>query len=895
MDWLRRIYRATLGRRRMLYDDLGEEIRQHLEEKAEQLQREGLTRRESEQAARRAFGNTTLLEERSREVWLLPRFENLLRDFKSSARLLKNSPGFTLIAVITLTLGIGANTAIFSLIDGLLLRPLPVPHANRLVVLYHQESYNRGPVHNFSSPVFRALEKHHGSLQEVAAYTSWRKFQVRGNSGSIEAPGSMVSGQFFKMLQTPPLLGRYLTPVDDNPDSASNEIGVVISESFWRKWFNKAPDVVGRTLTIANAPFTVVGVMPARFIGANPTNRPQLYVPLSAEPVIDAPYSNTKVGVHNFWLDVMGRLKPGVSLQEANKALKAASDQILGQVDAAPRWIKGARKAHYLFGATPGSKGWSYLRLTFKKPLIAVFGLCGIMLLLACLNLASLLMARSAARERELATRLAVGATRGRLIQQLLMDSLLLATLGAGIGLLVSPVVSESLAVFVLGRMQDGVLDTALDFRVFLFAVLIAFAAAILVGLVPALRATSGNLNDWLKDRSRAAPARDRHRLWLRSLMGLEVALALILVIGSGLLATSLVRLYRTGLGFDPNGLVNLQLNMDKQPLQDEALIHWYEQFGQDLSHQPGVRNVSFENHIPLGEGMTGTVYRTLPSNGDHALWVNTVAPNYFATMRIPLLSGREFRWADKPAGQRIIILNQAAAKLLYGGKNPIGQHLTDGVDTYLVVGVAGDTKYGSVEEPTQPEAYLPITQDTNKKPSYTAVARIDGPAAPLATEASTLLAKLAPDVPAPVMTTMNTELNESISSQRMMAMLASFFAVTALLVTAIGLYGVLAYSTARRTSEIGVRMALGARRTQVVVLVFRENLWSIVAGCAVGMAAALAVSRMLASFLYGISARNPWVLCASMVLLCIVATIATLIPAIRAASIEPMDALRCE
>ncbi|HEU4982691.1 MAG TPA: FtsX-like permease family protein, partial [Acidobacteriaceae bacterium] len=400
--------------------------------------------------------------------------------------------------------------------------------------------------------------------------------------------------------------------------------------------------------------------------------------------------------------------------------------------------------------------------------------------------------------------------------------------------------------------------------------------------------------------RSRTAPARDRHRLWLRALMGLEVALALILVIGSGLLATSLVRLYRTGLGFDPNGLVNLQLSMDKQPLQGEALIHWYQQFGQALSHQPGVRDVSFESHIPLGGGGMGMMFRSPLNKGKNVLPVNTVAPNYFATMRIPLLAGREFRWTDKPAGQRVVILNQAAAKVMFAGKNSIGQQLTDGVHTYQVVGLAEDTKYGSLEEPAQPEAYLPITQSTADrpsvdKPSYTAVVRIDGPAAPLATEARSLLAKLAPDVPAPVMTTMSSELNESISSQRMMAMLASFFAVIALLVTAIGLYGVLAYSTARRTNEIGVRMALGARRPQVVTLVFRENLWSVLAGCAFGLAAALLAAHTLTSFLYGISPRDPWVLSASLVLLCLVAAVASLIPALRAASIDPMEALRCE
>ncbi|MHB1936001.1 MAG: ADOP family duplicated permease [Acidobacteriaceae bacterium] len=885
----------SLFRKRRMEREMAEELEFHQAMLREKLMRQGLPPAEVDAMTRKTFGNAGRWQERLRELWQFRALENFLRDLSFSARLLKKSPGFTAIALLTLAIGIGANTSIFSLMNGLLLRPLPVPHADQLAVLRYDRSDYNASNYNFSAPFVRALEKRHQAFQDVAAFEG-DTLQVRSGSGNVEIPGVLVNGQFFFALETPPLLGRYLTPQDDRQGGGSTGFGVVISESFWKTWFNRAPDVIGRKITIANAPFTVVGVMPKRFIGADPTQRPQIYVPLWADPVIDAPYNNIADGYHAWWLRVIARRNPGVSMQQANAALQAASNPILEEAVPDAQWIKDAQSHHFQFAAEPGSKGSSYLRLVFKKPLVAVFAMCGAMLLLACLNLASLLMARAAARERELATRLAFGATRRRLIQQLLVESLLIAVVGTAAGLTISPVLSRSLAALLLGRFRNSVLDTSLDLRMFLFAALIAGVAAVLIGLIPALRATSGNLNDQMKDASHATAARERRRWLPRVLMGLEVALALMLVVGAGLLATSLVRLYRTGLGFDPKDLVNLNLEMGKQPLEGAALLRWYERFGDALAHEPGVKNVSFGMLTPLTGRVAIEDYHTASVKGERQIYMNIVAPEYFKAMRIPMLVGRDFRWSDTPAGGQKIILNRAAAKILFSGQNAIGRHVFAGKkDSSEVIAVVGDVRYASIKDRAPAGAYLPITQDGDRKHSYTAVVRIEGPPAPLATAARLLAARMAPDIPAPVMTTMSGDLDASISSERMMAMLSIFFAACALLITAIGLYGTLAYTTTRRTSEIGIRMALGAQRAQVVGLVFRENAWIAAGGLLAGLISALLASRALASFLYGTSTRDPWVMVTSVLALAAVASAASLIPAMRAAFIEPVTAIRHE
>jgi predicted permease len=885
---------GSLFRREHLDAALDEELRAHIDLAIEENLKLGMSKKQARTVALRSFGGVTQAKEAYRTQRGLPLLDQLFRDLHFGIRQLIRSPGFALTAILTLALGLGANTAVFSLINALLLRPLPVPHASELAMVKQSSSNSEGFNYSFNHPLFRTLEKRHDLFQSIGAF-SQGTIQARSSSGNVNVPSALVSGGFFATLQAPPLLGRYLTPQDDQKGGVSSQFGVVISQGFWHTWFNNAPDVVGRKLVLANSTFVVVGVMPRSFIGADPTDRPEIYVPLWAEPIVDAPYDNIASGYHSWWLRVIARRNPGVSLEQADATVRAQTDSIFQEAVSDADWIKEMRSEHVLLGAESGSTGYSYLQHAFTKPLTAVFALCAAMLLLACLNLASLLLARSAARERELATRLALGASRRRLVRQLMAESLLISVLGTAAGILAAPMVSQALAAMILHRAPGAMLDTTLDLRVLAFVSLTAIVATLFIGLLPALRATSKNLNEQIKNGAHTVSAHERKRLLPRLLMGLEVALALMLVVGAGLLASSLTRLYRTGLGFDPKGVVNLSLNMNKQSLDGDPLTRWYQSFGETLSHQPGVRSVSFASITPM-EGNVWTSSYHSASSGDKNLHMNTVAPAFFQTMRIPLLAGRDFRWGDTMTSGRKIILNQAAAKLLFPDRNPVGQQLyKDKEKSYEVIAVVGDIHYDSIRKDAPPGAYLAMAQDDSHKPSYTAIVRSDGPPAKLGAAARSLAAQMSPDIPPPVMISLSEQLDESISSERMMAMLAVFFAACALLVTAIGLYGTLAYATARRTGEIGIRMALGAQRLQVIALVFRENVWIAVSGSVVGLGAAMLASRALASFLYGTSTRDPWVLVGSVAALISIASAASLLPALRAARIEPMEALRTE
>lgn len=887
----------ALFHKRRMEREMADELAFHQAMLQDKYLRQGVAMSDVGAEARRKFGSASKWHERLRELWQFRRLENFGRDVRYAARVLRGSPGFTVVAILTLALGVGANTTVFSIINGLLLRPLAAPDSGQLAVLGISQG-NPRINYSFSEPLFRGLEKRHEVFEQVFAFSS-TKLQVRGSSGNENVPGQMVSGDFFSALETAPILGRTLTPADDRKGGDPAGYGVVISEGFWQRWFNHEPNVVGQKLTINNVGFTVVGVMPKQFIGADPLARPELYVPMATEPALNGVRSMSAAGFHAWWMNVMGRMKPRATLLQADAQVASVSDAVLHEEIPDAGWIASKEKQHFRFVAENGSAGFTYVRLLFRKPLTAVFAMCGGILLLACMNLASLLMARGAARQRELATRLAMGATRRRLVQQLLVESLLIAIIGTAAGLAISPPVGKSLSMMLLGAEVETQVDTSLDIRVFAFAALASIVATLLVGLLPALQATSGSLNEHIKSGQHTTQAHERRRIMPKIMMAGEIGLALMLVVGAGLLASSLVRLYKSGAGFDPRGVQNIEYSMDQQPLKGDALMQFYQQLGDGLSHQPGVTSVSFARIVP----MTHRVWdEDLSAHGGKPqdIYHNSVGPGYFNTMRIPFLAGRDFAWNDTATTGPKIIINKLAATLLFPDRSPLGQFVTkkegDTTFQYEVIGVVGDAKYEELRSPAPPAAYVPMTQDDATSPrSYNAVVRAAGPAAPVVGAARTLAMKMDPSIPAPVTTSMESVIDESLSAERTMALLAVFFAICALVVTAVGLYGTLAYATARRTSEIGIRMALGARRTQVVAMVFLQNATVALVGTSLGLVAALLASRALASFLYGTSTRDPWVFAGSILALVIIASAASLLPALRSARINPMVAIRCE
>ena len=887
--------KALFSKRRM-ERDMADELSFHQAMLREKLARQGIASVDLDRMTQRRFGRSAKWHERLREQWQFRSLESLGRDVSYSVRVLRKSPGFTCVAILTLALGVGANTTVFSIINGLLLRPLPVAASHQLVVLGTDDSSMREN-YSFSAPLFRGLEHRCRAFSVVFAFNHTR-MQVKGNNGSENVEGQIVSGDFFSALEVPPLLGRTLTAADDVKGGNPAGFGVVITEGFWQRWFNRVPNVIGQKLTIDNTLFTVVGVMPKRFIGADPLDRPELFVPMATEPVIHGARSVTGAGFHAWWLNVMARMKPEATLEQAKAEVLASTNPVLHEVIPDAKWVAGREQRQFRFTAEAGSTGFTYIRMFFRKPLIAVFAMCGGVLLLACLNLASLLMARGTARQKELATRLAMGATRRRLLQQLLVESFLIAVTGTAAGLAISPLVGQSLSALLLGGRSETHIDTSLDLRVFSFAALAAIVAALLIGLLPAMRAISSSLNQQMKLGQHTTLAHERQTDLPRFIMAAEVALALMLVVGAGLLASSLVRLYNTGTGFDPRGVENIAFSMDQQPLKGEALMQFYRQVGEGLSHQPGVKSVSFAWIIPLAH-MQWDEDLSAADGKAHNIYQNSVAPAYFETMRIRFYSGRDFQWDDSAATGRKMILNQSAVKVLFPDGNAIGQTVTkkqgDKALRYEVIGAVGDAKYENLRSASPPTAYVPISQNDEEIRSYNAVVRTDGPSAPLVGASHALTEQIEPGIPMPEMTAMSDTVRDSMSAERMMALLSVFFAICALMVTAIGLYGTLAYATARRVGEIGIRMALGARRAQVARMVFIENAAVALAGTGVGVAAALIASRALATFLYGTSSRDPWVYAGSVSALALIASLASLLPALRAAGLQPMDAIRCE
>jgi predicted permease len=886
----------TLFTQRRHRQQLADELAFHQAMLEDRFADEGLSPEEAAKAARRRLGSSSRWQERVAELWQWAWLENLARDFSYATRLLRRSPGFTSVAVITLALGIGANTAIFSVFDAFLLRQLPVPHPEQIVFLSQKNPANSG-FNTMSAPLYSSLHALRGVFASTWAYHP-TALDVRANSGTREVAGMFVSGSFFPSMQVPAALGRTLLPRDDVPGGGASGYAAVLSNAYWREHFNASKSVLGQHLRIADGVFTIVGVMPAGFRSPDVLSDPRIFVPVQSEPVVDAPYDVLDYGVRTFWLIVGARLRPDAPLAQANAQLSAESAAIFKRTSAPAGWADSQMHAPSYMVAAIGSHGFSFMRNLLTKPLNVLFTLCGALLVLACLNLAGLLLARSAAREHELATRLSIGASRGRLLQQLLVETCILSALGAALGLAVTPLIAHGLCSMLFDPTQS--LDIGFQPRMFLFAALIAAGSTLLSGLLPAWRVTSTAIHETVKNNQIARPRRALRSVLPRALLVTQVALTLILLAGAGLLSTSLFRLENSGLGFDPKGLVTIPLNPDPQPLKGPALLQLYRQIGGALSHQPGVEKVSYTSIVPFSGSMM-MVGDNDAVGKSVAVDASVVSPAYFASMRIPLLAGRDFIWTDTTRDGQKIILNQTAAHLLLG--IPVGEEVRalgrflgkNNKQKQEIIGVVADSKYNDLTQPAPSQIFEPITQDDFPKPSYTLIIRYQGSPVPLAAAARSIVARLSPRMPAPLLTPMNTEIDRSIASERMLAWISVFFAVCALLVTGIGLYGTLAYTTARRTNEIGIRMALGAQRAQVVRLVVWENLLICLTGAVGGLIAALFAARLLATLLFGVSAHNPWVLLGACLLLLTAGGLASLLPAIHAAHIDPNAAIRTE
>jgi predicted permease len=911
MSWLNRIFR-----RRKLYNDLAEEMREHLEEKTEQFIREGMSRKEAEQAARRAFGNPTLLEERSREVWQWQAIENPLRDLSFSARLLRKSPGFTLIAVLTLTLGIGANTAIFSLLDAILLRNLPVANPQQLALFGRgrQVGSTSGMPSTswdlFSHPFYRDFSGKTDVFSGVAAVNS---IEFGTHASYAVGPlhlvrADLVSGNYFDVLGVRTILGRILNEDDDRAAGAGP---VAVASYSWWTHEGRDPSVIGKTLHIESTNYTIVGVAQPGFFGATVGQSPDFWIPLSMEKEI-SPGWNGFDDKDFQSLYLIARLKPGVTLRQANASTNALFRQLIRSeyLSANPTPKELDDLHHAQIDLTPAARGLSQLRIQMSLPLEILMTVVALVLLIACANVANLLLARGAARSREIAVRMALGATRSRLILQLLTESALLALAAAVLGVAFAWKAGGLLLRLAAPHGEPVPLDVTPDLRVLLFTIAVTGLTALLFGLAPALRATRPSLSPSLREGHSFVSAPMRNQLG-RGLIVAQIALSLVLLAGAGLFLRSLVRLSDVDTGFDKRNVLVFGLDEYATGLgQDARLNNLQQQIESSVQALPGVRAASFSmftfNEGEWSDDVTVQGVPRTPENSKDVLY-NVVGRQFLSVFGLPLIAGRAFTPQDSDRAPKVALINESMARRFFSGTSAVGHRFGFGDDPshsgdIEIVGVVRDAKYVALSESPQMAAYFPWTQHLQYFGNFSV--RYSGDPATIAAEVRRAIRGVNSRVVVGGVTTLADQVPGSIASQQLISQLSAFFSLLATFLVCIGIYGLVSYAVASRTNEIGVRMALGAARFDVQWMIMREILLLAAVGLIIGIPVTLlganAVAKLqdphlMSNVLYSVGPNDAVSVVVAILLMLAIAVIASYLPARRAASIDPMQALRAE
>jgi predicted permease len=845
-------------------------------------------------------------------------FHGFLQDLRYGTRTLAKHPAFALVAILTLALGIGANTAIFHMLDSVLLRALPLPHPEELVLLtdpeWHGHSYgsDSGNRSILAYWEFQYLHDHNDVWSGIfAADSQLSKSQVIiSRATSEEAKVRLVSGDYFSTLGVTPILGRAFGPEADKVRGAAPY--AVASYSYWDRRFARDPSILGTKISIHQTPFEIVAVAPPGFFGETVGESPDLWVPLTMQdaiyPGVDLLATTPGVLDQRMWLQVMARRKPGITLRQADAnvaiVFRRVTELAIGTLSAQDR----RQYAEQRLTLRPGAQGASVLRQSFSEPLRLLMALVGLVLLIACANVANLLLARGAAREKEFALRLAIGAGRGRAIRQLLAESLLLAVPGAIAGFLLAQWADAILLHMVSatrGRAGAIQLDVHPDARMLLFTAAVAVLTSVLFGLAPALRLTRLDLSEALKS-GPVSPSGGsvRRRLSAGKLLVVaQVSASLVMLVATGLFVHSLVELAEVNLGFNRDHLLAFRVDPGAGGWKGPAILRLHEQLLERLSNVPGVRSVALtadglfeesEAGDPIAvEGYTPQAGEQLNTRMDH------VGPNYFATVGIPILMGRGIGPQDS-AGESVAVVNQTFAQKFFPHANPLGKHVRD---TYYptnpqemtIVGVVADARYNSLREKTPTRLYRSFFRPLWEQDSAMYEVRTFGDSSAVASALRQLVHETAPSLPPVDVHAVAELVDASIATDRLVARLSAAFGLLAMLLVSIGLYGVMTWTMARRTREIGVRMALGARPSGILQLVLRETLLVVSIGIAIGIPLALAGTRLIQGMLFGVSGIDPVVIVSASILLIAVATIAGYLPARRASRVDPMIALRHE
>jgi predicted permease len=877
-------------RRKSREEDLERELRADLELEAEEQQERGLSAEQAGFAARRAQGNAALVKEEVRAAWGWLWLGRLGQDLRYALRGMRRSPGFTATAVLSLALGIGANTAIFGLINAVMLRWLPVRAPEELVQLV-QVGTGPEPVESFPYPLVRGLAEHREIFASLCGFAG-TQFVVGQGEAVEPSGGAWVSGEYYQTLGLRPAAGRLLTPADDREGAAP---AAVITDGYWARKYGRDPRAIGGTILIEGKPVMIVGVSPAGFTGANVGSVADITLALGALPQVKPEGAFQIRDAGAWWLRVLARPRTGVSRPQI-KARLAGIWRPLGE-SVIPANKIGARRRveRTTVDVTSGGTGWSVLRRQFRKPLLVLMAVTGVLLLIACANVANLLLARTPVRQREIAVRMAIGAGRARVVRQLLTESLLLAVLGAALGIALAWLGGEALVRLLAGAGGAALaLDVGPDWQVLAFTGAVAMVTALLFGTAPAVRGTAAGPMGALREKAARAGSR-----LAPVLVTAQVSLTLLLMIGGGLFIGTLRNLQHLDPGFRTEGVLLADADCARLGYRGARSAALYEELLGQIEGLPGVRAASLSLITPLsGGGFSQTIAVNGRPAGTEEIAFNYVARRYFETMQTAVIAGREFTGRDNATAPKVAVVNQGFVRQYMEG-NPLGQHLTVGTGAqqpeYEIVGLVRDARYDSLREAAPPTVFVPLAQ---RQPGggYPIVYEVRANGS-LAGIAASLRATLQPRLPgSPVEVHGFTQQMEgSLVQERMMATLAAGFAALGLVLAVVGVYGLLAYTVARRTHEIGIRMALGATREAIVWGVLRRALAMLGCGIAAGIPAAWAASRLVTAMLYGLTPMDPWTIGVAAAALAVAGLAAGLAPAWKAAKVDPWAALRYE
>ena len=812
-------------------------------------------------------------------------------DWRDAWRASIAAPGVTAIAVLSLALGIGANTAMFAIVDGLVLKRLPVHEPERLAVLDDGE---------WTNPIWEQIRARQDRLFEGAFAWSGSRFDLSEQGATDFADGSYASGRIFDVLGVRAALGRTFTEADDVRGGGPDGPVVVISDRFWQTRFGGAADVIGRRLTLQRVPFTIIGVLPASFFGADVGRTSDVIVPLADEAIVNGKESALDQRLV-WWLNIMMRLKPGQTIDRAAAALRGEQPQI--REATLPQGRNAKNPAGYLadpFALAPAATGRSPLRTRYQEPLLIMMAVVASVLLIACANIANLMLARATARRPELSLRHALGASRARLARQLLAESLILAAAGTFLGIIFAHWWS-ALLLRQLGTPGSVTLDLSFDARMIAFTTVVGLAATLIFGVGPALGAARLAAAEALKEQGRGATGDPRMGI-RNALIVAQVALSLALTVGAALFVRTFVSLNSFPLGFDPEPLMVAGVNTRRSPVAPQARGDLYERLREAAAAVPGVASASVSELTPVsGSAWNGFVRSGPPdlTRRQRMVWINKVSPGWFATYGMRLIAGRDFDSRDRAGAEQALVVNESFARRFFNGENPVGRDVHGDLEgpederSYRIVGVVNDAVYRSARAGLNPAVYMPVAQGSAWTSSISLTVRAAaGPPARLAHAVGDALLRVEPRASF-TFRPITAQIRGSLAQERLLALLSGFFGALALLLAALGLYGVTAYSVNRRRAEIGVRIALGADAAGVVRLVLRRVLLLVGAGVAVGAGLTIWAGRFIGSLLYNLGPRDPISLIAAAGVLTAVGLLAGWLPARRAARADPMRVLR--